>query len=219
VRGLSLDTPHTFVTPLTASDLPDLPLNGLEREAVTTRPDALAAHLAAHLAQVQAVAARGALLPQVSFHAALEADRQRFATRGGANWLASVGLRWNLFNGFSDKARIAETGHLAMRASAAEQHTDSAVRLQVRRAYAALRAARQRIEVARASVAEAEESLRIAQNRYEAGMNSVTDLLRNETAVMESRTRYLSAIHDQRLAATMLEFAAGRLSAESEVLN
>jgi outer membrane protein TolC len=89
----------------------------------------------------------------------------------------------------------------------------------VRRAYAALQAARQRIEVARASVAEAKESLRIAQNRYEAGMNSVTDLLRNETAVMESRTRHLSAIHDQRLAATMLEFAAGRLSAESEVLN
>ena len=68
-------------------------------------------------------------------------------------------------------------------------------------------------------MAKAEESLRITQNRYEAGMNNVTDLLRTETAVLESRNRYLAAIHDQRIAATMLELAAGRLTADSEVLN
>jgi outer membrane protein TolC len=68
-------------------------------------------------------------------------------------------------------------------------------------------------------VAEAEESLRITQNRYEAGISNVTDLLRTETAVLDARTRYLAAIHDQRIAATMLEMAAGRLSADSEVLN
>ena len=83
------------------------------------------------------------------------------------------------------------------------------MRLEVRRAWAGLRAAQQRIEVARAAVAEAEESLRITQNRYQAGMSNVTDLLRNETAVLESRTRYLAAVHDQRVAATMLELAAG----------
>ena len=89
----------------------------------------------------------------------------------------------------------------------------------MRRAWADLKAAVQRIEVARAAVAEAEESLRITQNRYEAGLSNVTDLLRNETAVLESRTRYLAAVHDQRIAATMLELAAGRLSPASEVLN
>jgi outer membrane protein TolC len=81
-----------------------------------------------------------------------------------------------------------------------------------------LRAARERIEVAKASVAEAEESLRITQNRYESGMSNVTDLLRTETAVLESRTRYLTAVRDQRVAAAMLDMAAGTLSADSEVL-
>ena len=76
----------------------------------------------------------------------------------------------------------------------------------------------QRIEVAKASVAEAEESLRITQNRYESGMSNVTDLLRTETAVFESRTRYLTAVRDERIAAVMLEMAAGTLSANSEVL-
>ena len=105
------------------------------------------------------------------------------------------------------------------RAESDEQRTDSAVRLQARRSSADLRAAEQRIDVAKAAVAEAEESLRITQNRYQAGMANVTDLLHNETALLESRTRYLAAVHDERVAATLLEYAAGRLSADSEVLN
>jgi outer membrane protein TolC len=217
--GLPLDTPHTLTTPLEALVLPDLALDRLESAASTGRPEARQTHLAIGMAQTQADGARSAMLPQVGFRGAFEADRQRFVYRGGVNWLASVGLRWNLFNGSADKARIAETGHLVKRAEFDEQRTDSAIRLQVRRAYAGLKAAQQRIEVARAAVAQAEESLRITQNRYEAGMNNVTDLLRTETAVLESRTRYLAAIHDQRIAATMLELAAGRLNADSEVLN
>src|ERR1039458_4160584 len=217
--GLPLDTPHTLTTPLEALALPDLALEAIEGSASTARPEARQTHLAISLAQAQADGARNAMLPQVSFRGAFEADRQRFVDRGGANWLAAVSLRWNLFNGSADKARIAETGHLVHRAEFDEQRTDSAIRLQGRRAYAGLKAAQQRIQVASAAIAQAEESLRITQNRYQAGMNNVTDLLRTETAVLESRTRYLAAIHDQRIAATMLELAAGSLTADSEVLN
>jgi len=219
VLGLPLDAGHTLTTALTRADVPDIELAELERDAARGRPEVRQTHLAAGLVQTQADSARSALLPQLSFRSMVEADRQRFVTRGGANWLASVNLRWNLFNGLSDKARIDETTHLLRRADAEARRADSAVRLQVRRAYADLRAAEQRIEVARAAVAEAAESLRITQNRYEAGMSNVTDLLRNETTVLESNTRYLAAVHDQRVAALMVEFAAGRLAADSEVLN
>ena len=217
--GLPLDSGHLLTTSLSPMDLQESTLVSLEKDASTTRPEARQVHLAADLAKTQADSARSALLPQVTFHAAFEADRQQFINKGGANWLASVGLHWNLFNGLADKARIEESGHWLERAHADEQRVDSAVRLEVRRAWADLRAAQQRIEVAKAAVTEAEESLRITQNRYEAGMSNVTDLLRNETALLESRTRYLAAVHDQRIAATMLDLAAGRLSPDSEVLN
>jgi len=217
--GLPLDTPHSLTSALNPLDLPELELAALEKSASATRPEVRATHLEAGLAETQVDSARSALLPQVGFHGAFEADRQQFINKGGANWLASIGLRWNLFNGNGDKAKIEESRHWMERAHADEQRVDSAVRLEVRRAWADLRAAEQRIEVAKAAVAEADESLRITQNRYEAGMSNVTDLLRNETAVLESRTRYLAAVHDQRIAATMLELAAGRLSSDSEVLN
>jgi outer membrane protein len=217
--GQPLDARQTLTTTLTPADLPEPALDSLEHDAVQQRPEARQTRLATSLANAQVDAARVSLGPQVILHTAFEADRQTFVTRGGANWLAAVSLRWNLFNGFSDRARIAEASHAVRRAEADAKRTDSAVRLQVRRAYADLRAAEQRIEVARAALAEAEESLRITQNRYQAGMSNVTDLLRNETAVLDSHARYLAAVHDQRVAALMVEFAAGRLAADSEVLN
>jgi outer membrane protein TolC len=217
--GLPLDTAHSLTTALVRAGLPDSSLVGYETSALADRVEARQAKQAVSLAENQAAEAHSALLPQVVLHGAFEADRQRFYDRAGANWLVSMGLHWNLFNGFGDKARIDESQSQVRRSQAEAERAGSTIRLQVRRSYADLRAAEQRIEVAKASVEEAEESLRITQNRYAAGMNTVTDLLRTETAVLDTKTRYLAAIHDQRVAATMLEMSAGTLNANSEVLN
>ena len=216
--GLPLDAAHTLTTALTPLKSPGGLLSDYEKDSLA-RPEARQAKLTTSLAANQVATARSSLLPQVGVHAVFEADRQCFYERGGANWLLSIGLRWNLFDGFSDKARIQESTFALRKSEAEQQNAGSAIRLQVRQAFAESRAAQQRIDVARASVAEAEESLRITQNRYQNGMSNVTDLLRTETAVLESRTRHLAAIHDQRVAAAMLELAAGTLSADSEVLN
>jgi len=219
VLGRPLDTMYSLTTPLTQVDLGDVALEQYEREALDKRPEAREARLATQLAETQAAAARSRLLPQVGVHADVEQARQRFAGRSGGNWTASVSLRWNLFNGFGDKAHLDETQHLLRRSHAEENRAGSAIRLEVRRAWSDLRAANQRIEVARAAVQDAQESLRITQNRYAAGLNNVTDLLRSETAVLEAKTRYLAAVNDQRVAAAVLEKAAGTLSVDSEVLN
>jgi outer membrane protein len=219
VLGIPLDTPHDLTTPLARASVALDSVAEYEGIAVQSHPEAREAKIAMSLAKTAADDARAALLPEVVLHAGFEADRGRFYDRGGANWLGSVGLRWNLFNGFADKARIEETKSLVKRSEADERGTGSSIRLQVRRAYANLRAAEQRIEAAKAAVAEAEESLRITQNRYEAGIGNVTDLLRTESAALDTRTRYLAAVHDQRVAAVMLEFAAGTLKQNSEVLN
>lgn len=217
--GLPLDTPHALTSQLLALDAAEGSLGERENSAMAQRPEARQAKLATSLAKTQAASARGNLLPLVTLHTAFEADRQQFVAKGGDNWLVSVGLRWNLFNGFGDKARIEESEFALQRSSAEEARAGSAIRLQVHRAYADVHAATLQIEVAKAAVAEAEESLRITQNRYEAGISNITDLLRTETTVLEARTRHLAAIRDQRVAAALLEFAAGTLSADSAVLN
>ncbi len=217
--GLPLDSVHSLTTPLAPLPVAQPELSGYEKNAVDGRPEARQARLAAEIARVQAADARSNYLPQVTLHGALEADRQRFAYRGGENWLVSIGLRWNLFNGGADKAKIAESEATTRRTAAEQARAESGIGLQIRQAWANLKAAQQRIESAQASVAEAQESLRISQNRFAAGLSSVTDLLRTETALLGTQARYLAAVHDQRIAAAMLEFAAGTLSPDSEVLN
>jgi outer membrane protein len=217
--GLPLEAEHVLAGILSPTGPAEMVLGSLEKEAAEGRAETRQSRLATSLAEVQNRAAHDSWLPQIGVRAAFETDAQRFVTRGGANWMAGVTVRWNVFNGFADRAKMAETSSLLEKARADEQRAGSAVKLQVRQAYAGLQAASQRIQVAATAVAAAEESLRITQNRYEAGLATVTDLLRTETALLDTKTRYLASLHDERLAATMVEFAAGRLTADSGVLN
>jgi outer membrane protein TolC len=214
--GLPLDTPHDLTTPLKAVALENPDLAVFEKTAVGARPETRQVGLSAKLAETQTQAARSALLPQVGVRAVFEADRGRFVNQGGANWMFAASLKWNLFNGFADRAKIGEAEETLRGARAAQRQLASAVQLQVRKAWADLKGAEERIEVASAAVAMAEESLRIVKNRYEAGLATVTELLRNETALLETRTRRLAAVYDQRVAAAALELASGTLAPDSE---
>lgn len=216
--GLPLETEHSLTTPLSAATLAELPLPDFEKKALAERPESRQVEQSARLAETQVAAARASMLPQVGVRLAFEADRQEFIRKGGANWLVAGSLKWNLFNGHTDRARVEEARHGLTGARATQTQVHSGIRLQVRQAHANWKAAQERIDVASAAVDMAEESLRITKNRYEAGLTTVTELLRNETAVMEAKTRRLAAIYDQRLAAAMLELAAGTLSEQSEAI-
>jgi outer membrane protein TolC len=216
--GLALDTPHQLTTALQRAPLPADSAAGYESAAAQNRPELKSAELARSIAEQQREAARAALRPQVGLRGAFEANRQQFVRKGAANWLVAGSVRWNLFNGYADRARLAEAEASMKTAQAQQREAAQGVRLQVYQSWANARAAEERLSVAAAAVAQAEESLRIVKNRYDAGLATVTDLLRNETALLEARTRRLAALHDQRLAAAQLEFAAGTLSPESEIL-
>jgi len=216
--GQPLETGHDLSTPLLAAKLPSATLQDLGNASVQQRPDVRQAGFGVRAAESQSSAARSALFPRVSVRGVFEADRQTFVTRGGANWFVGAALEWNLFNGFADKSRREETAQLVAGARARQKQAESAVRLEVRRAYANWKGADERIGVAAAAVAEAEESLRITRNRYEAGLTTITELLRNETAWLETQTRHLEAVYQQRLAATELELAAGTLTGDSDAL-
>lgn len=216
--GLPLDTVHTLTTGLDPATLAAPGSNAYESQAVQQRPEIRQVRLSEDLAEQQGSVAKSSRWPTVSARAAFEADRQTFFDKGGANWWFGATLRWNLFNGFADKERIAESSYLLAAAKAKERQLDSGLRLEVRRAWANYTAANERIRLTTETVEQAEESLRITKNRYDAGMSTVTDLLRTETALLDARTRKLSAIYDQRLAAAAVELAAGTLSPASEVL-
>ena len=215
--GAPLETAHDLSTMLVPAKLSNTDLAELDKTSLQG-PGPRGAMLTSQAADVQTSAARAALWPKISVHGVFEADRQTFATRGGANWFFAASLDWNLFNGFADQSKREEAAHLAAAARAEQKRAESATRLEVRKAYANWKGAEEQIGVAEAAVSQAEESLRITRNRYEAGLTTVTELLRNETATLETKTRRLEAIYHQRLAATQLELAAGTLRGDSDAL-
>ncbi len=216
--GLPLDSKFELASRLKTASAPEGGAQELERDAGTLRPEARQASLSAQLAETQRTAARSALWPEVFARVGFEADRQDFYDKGGASWFASAGFRWNLFTGLSDRAKIRESEHAVLAAAAQRRYVESAAKLDARRAWLDLNAAQSRIDVAQSAVAMADENLRIIKNRYEAGLTDVTELLRTETALLETKTRYLEAVQDQRLAVVQVELAAGRLSEKSSVV-
>ncbi|MDR3719492.1 MAG: TolC family protein [Bryobacteraceae bacterium] len=216
--GLPLDDVHKLTTPMETAALAAKTEGGLEAKAAELRPELLSARLGKDLGAAQESAAKAQYWPVIGLHGVFEADRQNFASKGGANWLFIASARWTLFDGNRNRAAVAEARHMKTAAAASERQMDAAVRLEVRRAEANLDASRERVSTTRDTVAQAEESLRIIRNRYSNGLATVTDLLRSETALLESKTRRLAALYDQRTAAVQLEAATGALNGDSDVL-
>ena len=209
--GAPLDTEHTLSTPLTPAPL-------APAQETVDRPEIAGMRLARQAAEAQAAGARSLYRPQIFVRGAFEADRQQFVTKGGSNWMFAAGLKWTLFDGYRTRQAVAEARSMAAAAAAGERQMTSSARLEVRKARAALDAGTERIAVSEAAILQAEESLRIVRNRYSGGLATVTDLLRTQTALAESRMRRLAAVYDQRMAAVALEQAEGILNGDSNVL-
>lgn len=216
IMGEPLDAKFELTTQLERPTVE--PDNGAEQAAAKMRPEVRQAELGVQVAEAQTKAARAALLPEFFFRAGFEADRQRFVTRGGANWLAAAGLRWNLFDGYSNRARIAEASAEEASRRAMAKYIASGTQVETRRALLDLRAAGERVDVTAETIKMAEEALRIISNRYESGLAQVTELIRSETALSDARMRYIEAIRDQRLALLAVELASGTLSKDSRAI-
>jgi outer membrane protein len=186
-----------------------------QQRALSTRPDLLEADLGRQRAANGTRMARAEFLPKLNLFSSWEEDNQTFWARGGNNWTAGVSLNFNIFDGGANRARLAAARYRQRQAEAQLAQMTAAVKLQVREAYLNLSTAQQRVEVSRQAQSEAAESLRIVQNRYEAGLATITDLLRVETMHTAAEKNYLNALFDYRLSYAALELATGELTPDS----
>ena len=213
--GVPLDSQYSLTTPLRALDAAVPPLADYERRALASHPSLRQAEMGRMLAETQVALARTSLWPQVTAHGILEADRQRFSSQGSSNWLAGVSLQWNVWDGSRNRAQIAAARSAEARTAALERQASSAVLLGIRRAWGNWRSAAERVGVAAGAVGAAEASHEIIRNRYGAGLTTVTELIRSDTALRVARFQHLGAQFEQRLAAAALEHAAGVLTPSS----
>jgi len=184
-------------------------LDALEAEAVDRRPEIRLAEAQQRLADASVAGARAAFLPQVGAQAGVEWNGESFGSRESA-WLVGTQVRFNLFHGLADRARLAEARSALTRRTLERQKAETDVRLDVRTAVAQLESARARREVGAAALAQARETQRILRDRYEAGLVGVTDLLRAAQTVLDAEAQDTASQVDVLIQAAALERALGR---------
>lgn len=217
--GVSANDEFDPVEGLVEKTLPAPSLDDLEKQATEKRPD-LNRIRSEEAAQQQSISiAKSAFGPRVNAYADWEADNPNLLARGGGNnWLAGIEVQFDLFQGGAKRAELAHEHTVEEKISAVKEMTTDTIRLEVRRAYYDLDAARQQVDVARATIAEAQESLRINQDRYDSGLSTITDLLAAEEAARRSQTDYWQAVYRYHTGYANLELASGTLSPQSPVV-
>ena len=217
--GLSTESAFDPADSLAERNLPATSLEEVEKQAVEMRPD-LKRVRSEEAAQQQSVSiAKSAFGPRVNAFAGWEADNPAFVAGGGGNnWLAGIEVQFDIFQGGAKRAQLSRERAMQEKVAALKEMATDAVRLEVRRAYYDVDAARQQIEVARATIAESQESLRINQNRYDSGLSAITDLLASEEAARRSQTDYWEAVYRYHTGYANLELADGTLNPQSPVV-
>ena len=212
---LAMGAPDLTQSRLQAIEAKEFPLNSLEEElqtAAKTRPD-LAALAKAQSAQSLAVsAAKSSYGPRVNAYGNWEDDRG--VDSGGHNWVAGVQVSIDILP-FSKRAQLAKEAATRLRIDAQLTSYQQQVRLQVSQAHIQRQTAKQSLDTAKAAIDQATESLRILKNRYDAGLATITDLLRAEDAERQAQANYWHAVYGNAVAYAATLFATGTLTPEA----
>ena len=212
-----MGTPELTATPLAPLEARTYPAIDLEQAFATAaknRKD-LAALDEAGEAQNSAVsAARLGFGPTVKAYGNWENDRESFGNSGGSNWVAGVQVGIDL-QPLTKRAQLAQQKAAKARADAQLESYRQQVRMQVSQANSQRSTAQQSMETAHAAVEQATESMRIVRNRYEAGLATITDLLRAEDAERQAQCNYWRTVYGNTMAYAQLLFATGTLTPEA----
>ena len=205
------DLPQTALAPIEARDFPASTLDAELAAAAKNRPDLKAMGESTQAQKAAVSAARSAFGPQISAYGNWEQDRPTFAGAGGNNWVAGVQLNMDILP-IGKREQLARERAAEMKANAQLEQARQQLRLDVSRAHIQRQTAELQVATARAAMTQAAESLRIVRNRYNAGLATITDLLRAEDANRASQSNYWHAVYGNATAYAQLLFAEGLLT-------
>ena len=216
--GLSTEATLSPAEILADRALPSADISALDRDAMEHRPD-LRRFRSEQAAQQQTVSiAKSAFGPRLDAFGSWQTDSHSIGWNGGNNWTAGVELHLDLFSGGAKIAQLQRERATSDRIAAMRSAFEDQVRLEVRRAYYDHDSARQQVVVAKAASEQAAESLRILSNRYQAGLATVTDLLRVEESAHRAESDYWDAVYRTQTSYANLQLAAGTLTPDSAVV-
>ena len=207
--GLPVESPRQPLGQLVERAFPTQTVETLPEQALQDRPDYQRAVLSARAGEIRSRRARGEWLPRVDAFVTAGASG-RYVAGGSGDYAAGASVTFNVFDA-GRKARIDQSRAAESIANAEQEQLANQIRFEVMRAYQQYVSARERMAVVAQITAQATETLRMVQDRYHAGLTTITELLRAQTALVRARSDVLAARYDQYVGYANVLLAAGRL--------
>jgi outer membrane protein TolC len=120
-------------------------------------------------------------------------------------WMASLVLKWNIFQGFQDQARIEQATLETRKMQVKLQELRRQLELQVRDVYNRFMLAQKKIEVANKQAISSEASFNIINKKYKEGMAAMVEFLDARNNMTNSQINRLLANYDYHASFAELE--------------
>ncbi len=171
------------------------------------RPELAAARARGDAAEAQVRGSRSGYQPRISAFGSLDYDYGWVTGGDGKSYTAGVMAQWDLWDGFSTRAKVREAKANLESAHEEQRRLRLALKLEVEQARLNLNTAAERLAVGSKAVEQATESATLTRNRFEQGLALPTQLIDSETALVTARVRRAEAESDQRIAVAALRKA------------
>jgi outer membrane protein TolC len=208
--GLAADTPQKVVGELAERSFNAPNQEECLRLAAEHRPELARARLAEQSAREGVRGARGEFLPRLEVFGGFGVS-SRNLTSGSSDYTVGASATFNIFDA-GRKSKLAQAQAAQDIAQANQEHLENRISFEVVSAYQQYTSARERLKVASRVVEQAGEALRIVQDRYQAGLTTITEVLRAETTFVRARMTLLSARYDQYVGYAGLLHSTGTLT-------
>lgn len=199
------------VKPLGSLEMKQLPQVDVDFMALnTTRSDMMALENQIEASKKKLASMKFNFVPSVNLFGSYEWNDDTLFGTEASNYLVGAKLQWDLFKGFKNVASIQKSQ--AELSKARLQYEDKVLqnRVEISSAIRSLETAREQVDIAESTVAQAQESYRIRSNRFEQGMERMSDLLTSESTLAQSKLQLASALFNYNVQAAEVEFLLER---------
>jgi outer membrane protein TolC len=211
--------------PLNLSDtLDDAPfevnLPDAIQQALSNRSELLALRKTEELQRLGVTSAKSGYKPTVSVFAGYGWYNAQFTPPVELDhdingWNAGAELQWDIFDGMLTRGKVVQANALYDKSKNDLTDQQRQIELEVRTDYSDFIEAKEVLDSQEKVQEEADEALREARSRAQAGTGTQLDVLDSETALTQSRTTQIQALHDYDTARAKLQRAIGLDMAEA----
>jgi outer membrane protein TolC len=206
--GRSLDTPFRVVEPEVAP-APGQELSELLQEALSRRPEVLAAEVRLQQARTARELARSDYLPDVGLRLSYERQSNSGLLPPDL-WMLTVQAQYDLLDGGRRDHQIAEKDLALEQAARNLEEARAQVELELRAQLRRLADLAQAVEAARLARQAAEEKLRVALARYQMNTALGREVLEAQAGLAQAQRDYQKTLLDQAAARDELDRILGR---------